>query len=172
MGDKQNITVTSRDPVIRLPNEMQAEEPQYESYMCITKVHASGTMPFAVMRVYVAKALYRMIPRGRDSKEKLASLLRKHARVRPIGYRQEITVVPATESWIFEALAISRAQLCVRVRRWWIDKESRLALVSLGYYRTDMFALDLAIHDADADLFSFVSPDHDGTRTRSGLRCP
>lgn len=159
MGGNQKITVLSRSVMKRLPQEIQIEEPQYESYACITKTHASGLTPFSVMRVFVAEKLYAMVPRGRDTKEKLASLLRKHARVRPIGYRQEITVVHATEGWIFDALAIPRAEHCVRVRRWWIDSDSRLALASLGFYRTDMFALDVSIRDAGADLFSFVSPE-------------
>jgi len=159
MGERQKISVISRELIKRLPKEIQVEEPQYESYVCITKTHASGGTPFSVMRVYVAEKLYLMVPRGRDTKEKLAALLRKHARVRPIGYRQEITVVHATESWIFKALAIPRAELCVRVRRWWIDAESRLVLASLGHYRTDMFALDVSIRDAGGDLFSFVSPE-------------
>jgi hypothetical protein len=47
----------------------------------------------------------------------------------------------------------------VRVRRWWIDSESRVVLASLGHYRTDMFALDVSIRDAGGDLFSFVSPE-------------
>jgi hypothetical protein len=84
MGESQKITVTNRERIKRLPNEIQTDEPQYESYVCITKVHASAGTPFAVMRVYVAEKLYVRIPRGEDTKEKLASLLRKYAHVRPI----------------------------------------------------------------------------------------
>lgn len=158
MGDKQRIRVVNRKTIDRLPNEIQTDEPQYETYVSITKTHAVGDTIFSVLKVFVADKFYRMIPAGKETKEKIAPLLRKYARLRPARYRQEITVVHATEEWVFTGLGIPRAGACVRVRRWWTGQDGRLAFVSLSFYRPDMFVLDFSINGADRDLFSFVSP--------------
>lgn len=158
MGDKQRIRVIERKTIDRLPKEIQVDEAQYETYVSITKTHASGANIFSVLKVFVAEKFYRMIPAGRDSKEKLAPLLRNHARLRPVRYRQEISVVHATEDWIFRGLGIPRAGSCVRVRRWWVGKDRRVALASLSFYRPDMFTLDFSLDSPNRDLFSFVSP--------------
>jgi len=159
MGDKQRIRVIERTTVVRLPREMQTDEAQCETYASITKTHSAADNVFSVMKVFVAEKFFQMIPRGRESQEKLAPLLRKYARLRPVRYRQEITVIHATEDWVFTGLGIPRAGSCVRVRRWWIGKDGLVALASLGFYRPDMFALDFSIASADGDLFSFVSPE-------------
>lgn len=162
MGEGQTIKILKRWSVDRLPDEVQTDEPQYETYVVMRKTHSYASRPFTVMDVYVAKRLYAKIPRGFDTKSKIAPLLQKYAGLKPKRYRQEVTVVHATKD-VARDLKVPEASVCVRIRRWWIDDKQRIVLVSFGYYRTDTFILDVTVEKPGNSLFSLASPVAKGT---------
>jgi DNA-binding GntR family transcriptional regulator len=157
LGTGQTISILSRETIAALPPEIAAAEGQYPAYIVTAKTHGYQDKPFAAMRIYVAAMLSAQIPPGLDQTHKIVPLLLKYTGLRPVRYRQEITIVHATPE-IASQLALPIASTLVQIRRWWTDEAGRIAWATFGQYRSDMFVLDVTFEDAGGNLGALITP--------------
>jgi GntR family transcriptional regulator len=157
LGSGQTITIRGRERIPCLPPEIATADDQYPSYIVTAKTHGYQDKPFAAMRIYVAETLYGQIPAGLDNTQKIVPLLLQYTGIRPVRYRQEITIVHAAEE-VARLLALPVASTLVQIRRWWSDEAGRTAWATFGQYRSDMFVLDVTFEDQGGNLGSLIMP--------------
>jgi len=108
-------------------------------------------MPFALMRVFVADEVYRLLPTRSLAKSKILSLIVAHAPGHATLMRQRMTVEPAdiaTASSLNYAMGSPIARILRQVR----DNERRLGYTSMSWYRGDCFETDVTLPLSAVDL--------------------
>jgi GntR family transcriptional regulator len=152
MGAGQKFRVLKREIINTLPEELATEQPQYPEYVRTQKTHSHKSTRFATMNIFVARHLYDQFPPKADAAHKTVHLLRAHTDFKPVRYRQEITIVHASNETA-RLLDITLASVVVQARRWWAEECGTLACASLAFYRSDMYVLDLTLNDPGGKAF-------------------
>lgn len=111
------------------------------SYVRVIKTHSMGGVSYALFDIYVEAQAFKRFPKEALATTKVTRLLRDYGGSSVVQSRQQLTITHADDS-ISSALGCSPAAPLVRVRRWKIAADQRLALACEIFYRGDMFIWD------------------------------
>ena len=125
------------------------------AYHRTLKVHTIDETPFALLEIFTDREVYRRFPRGAERRQKLSVLMRQHGGVALVSSRQVLTIGHA-EPRTAEVLDCPIASPVVRLRRWRVDANGRVAYACDVIYRGDMFVWDVTEPIVDS-----AAPTHD-----------
>ncbi|MBN3787555.1 GntR family transcriptional regulator [Burkholderia sp. Ac-20353] len=150
----QTIKLLLREPADGLPATLKTGQPEWPAYMRIRTIHLHDGEPYAVMDAYVARETCDRFPKGSEGRHKVGYLVRKYNRIPLDKARQEITAAYADQETAgllaSRSADCSMADVLMRARRWWTDRDGRIVHAGLYLYRADMFVLDVT-HDISGD---------------------
>ncbi len=144
LGPGQTIRVLRRRQLPALPPEMAGAGLEHGGYAATRKLHAYQGTPFVLTETFVEAALAAQIPPGADGRKKLIQLLQAYTSAHAERFRQEIILTHAAPEQA-TLLSVPLTSTLVRVRRWWLDGDNRVAWAAYSFYRGDMFVLDMTI---------------------------
>jgi len=154
LGPDQTIDVLKKERVKRLPASLEVAGKPGADYMRIVKTHLHAGEVFSAMEIYVDGEAYARFPRGAEKKFKIGRLIRECGGVKLKSLRQQMTIATLDDATArlmgIDPSAYYLAGIVVRVLRWWLDSDGRIAVAGIHYYRADMFVLDFT-QDAPPD---------------------
>jgi GntR family transcriptional regulator len=150
-----SIRILESGDAATLSDALRAGGTPAEAYHRTLKVHTLHDTPFALLEIYVDRAVYRRFPRGAERRHKLSVLMRRYGRVALVSSRQLLTIGHA-DPRTAAALDCPIASPVVRLRRWRVDAGGRIAYACDVLYRGDMFVWDVTEPIVDSE-----SPTHD-----------
>jgi GntR family transcriptional regulator len=131
-------------PMMSLPPHLSEIGRPTPPYVRIDKVHVNSGEPFSLMELYVAADVYARFPSGAERQYKIVKLLHD-AKPGEVGMmHQRITVEPANEV-IASQLNYTLAAPVACIRRTTLDKQDRILLTGLYWYRGDRFVLETTV---------------------------
>jgi GntR family transcriptional regulator len=133
-----------------LPDDLRNGGPAAAAYHRTLKVHTIYDTPFALLEIFVDRAVYRRFPRGAERKQKLSVLMRRHGGAALVSSRQVLTIGHA-DPYTAEVLEYPIASPMVRLRRWRLDANGRVAYACNVLYRGDLFVWDVTEPIVDAE---------------------
>jgi GntR family transcriptional regulator len=136
------IEILKRESADALPPELQGRHVADGPFERIRKIHSYCGVPFVLMDIYVASKVYRRFPKKADAKVTIPRLIAEYGKVNVVTSEVEMTVLFADEE-IARALDYSPTAPLVKLRRWRSDKNDKLVMGSVNYFRADMFILDM-----------------------------
>ena len=161
LGPGQTIRVLRRRSLAGLPPEMAGAGPEHPGYTATSKLHSYHGTAFVHTEVFVEAGLAAQIPPGADETQKLVHLLRTHTNAHAEYYRQEVILTHAGPEHT-QFLGVALTSTLVRMRRWWLDGEGRVAWAALSFYRGDMFVLDITLPMASLSPLPLAAPKATG----------
>lgn len=138
---EDRITILSRDTVAADEVRFgQMGEPDGD-YVRIEKVHSSEDgEPFALVTIFVARDLYRLLPEGADETQSITNMLMDKLHEMDALSRQVILVSPC-DVRTASILQIAFADPVAHVRRVLIDQNNRLLIGIESAFRGDLFEM-------------------------------
>ncbi|MFT3778950.1 MAG: GntR family transcriptional regulator [Ottowia sp.] len=140
-----NIVLLSRVRVAELPRGRWQVGRDEGPYVHIRKLDRDGELVYGLGSVHVAEDLYKRFPKGAESKQKLAQLVRKYAGSLSVA-RERITVLP-TDFEAAAALDYPMAAPAARAERVVCDASGRVVYLAVSIYRGDRFGLERDLLD-------------------------
>ncbi len=125
------------------------------SYVRIVKTHSVRGTTYGYLDIYVETRAFDRFPPDAMRRAKLTRLLRDYGGSDVQFTRQQLTIAYADDG-LASLLRCAPASALVRIRRWKIAAEERLALVGEIFYRGDTFIWDST--ESERDEHSIV-PD-------------
>lgn len=125
------------------------------SYVRIVKTHAVRGTRYGLLDIFVEERAYDRFPPGSTDRRKITRLLREYGGSDVLQTRQQLTIAHADDS-LASLLQCPPASALVRVRRWKIAAEERLALACEIFYRGDTFIWDSTEDERSAHM---IIPD-------------
>jgi GntR family transcriptional regulator len=138
-GPDHRIDILSRDTVDDLPPAAKFFGTPQGPYVRWRKVHSEAGAPYAVMTIYVQKALAKTFPPKAETREKTALLVVRHAQI--AGARERITVA-AADADDAALLDYPVAAPVARLRRVLTDKHGVAVYYGNVVYRGDRFGIE------------------------------
>jgi len=148
MAPDHLITVLDRGEVDELPEAGRFFGRAAGPYMRVRKIHSEGGAPYCVMEIYIARDLYRRLPKGADEREKLARLVKMHADPALATGRERLTVAAADFDEA-AALAYPMSAPVARLARVFCDEAERIIYFGQFSYRGDRFG-------SERDLSTYI----------------
>ena len=142
------IEVLSCDRGSCLPPALLKSYRAAPSYVRVIKTHSMRGVPYGIFDVFVEEQSFKRFPRNAVTRTKLTRLLRDYGRSNVLQTRQQLTITHADDA-VASTLRCPPASSLVRVRRWKIAAEGRLALACEIFYRGDMFIWDSTEDEKD-----------------------
>ncbi|EYS84882.1 GntR family transcriptional regulator [Cupriavidus sp. SK-4] len=113
-----------------------------DRYVMLRKLHVHDGMPFCLIELYVAEAVFARFPRGGEKHHKIAHLLREQLGDRLGTMRQTMTVEPA-DAMLARDLDYAFAAPVARIVRTTLDVDGNVLTAGRFWYRGDRFILDV-----------------------------
>jgi GntR family transcriptional regulator len=142
--DGLEIAVLYNERSETLPSEFRGAFDGFSSYREITKVHRLQGVAFAMVRVFVAEAIYRRFPRRAIERKKLLQLTFQHGGSAVEHMHQRMTIELAD-------IVVSQHLGCVvgapiaKILRQTYGADRRLSYAGLSWYRGDAFEMDITL---------------------------
>jgi len=133
-----------------LSDDLRSGGPAVSAYHRTLKVHTIYDTPFALLEIFVDREVYRRFPRGAERKHKLSVLMRQHGGATLVSSRQVLTIGHA-DPHTADVLDYPIASPMVRLRRWRLDANGRVAYACNVLYRGDLFVWDVTEPIVDAE---------------------
>jgi GntR family transcriptional regulator len=111
------------------------------SYVRIVKTHSVRGMAYGLLDIYVETAAFDRFPPGSLERRKVTRLLKDFGPSDVLQTRQQLTIAYADDA-LASMLRCQPASALMRVRRWKIASDERLALTCEIFYRGDTFIWD------------------------------
>jgi GntR family transcriptional regulator len=135
------IDILERDVVDALPPAAHFFGRPSGPYVRFKKVHSEQGTPYAVMVIYVAQALAKRFPAKAETRDKLATLVQRHADPPLAGGRERITVA-AADADDARLLDYPAAAPVARLRRVLCDRNGAAVYYGNVVYRGDRFGIE------------------------------
>lgn len=113
-----------------------------DRYVLLRKLHVHDGMPFCLIELYVAEAVFARFSRGGEKHHKIAHLLREQLGDRLGMMRQTMTVEPA-DAMLARDLDYAFAAPVARIIRTTLDIDGNVLTAGRFWYRGDRFILDV-----------------------------
>lgn len=140
------------------------------SYVRIVKTHAVRGVPYGLLDIYVDTAAFDRFPPRAIERRKVTRLLREYGRSNVLETRQQLTIAYADDA-LASTLKCQPASALVRVRRWKIAADERLALACEIFYRGDTFIWDSTEDERhERSIVPEASADEPAPPARRGRR--
>jgi len=142
--DDLSIHILSRRTVKELPAEFLENFKAFPSYIELTKLHVVQGIPYALLRIFIAKDVYARFPRRAEEQAKVLRLVMLHGGSAAIKVRQRTTVEPA-DSVLSGHLKYSTGSPVARILRQAFGDDQRLSYAGISWYRGDCFEMDMTL---------------------------
>ena len=142
--DGLKINVVFKRNTSTLPGEFVEGFKPFDRYVEISKVHLVGEEPFAMVRLFVADAVFRRFPRKAIRTQKVLRLVLAHGRDAAVEMRQRMTVEPA-DPLVARQLAYTVGSPVAKILRQIHGEDQRLSYAGLSWYRGDRFEMDISL---------------------------
>jgi len=129
---------------VALPSALQGAYATFADYDFFRKRHIHAGEVFCLVEIYVASEIRALFPRGAEKKHKIAWLLSQHAPTRLSQVHQTLSVAPA-DIVLSNALECPFATPVAHMKRHVLDRQGRIVLAGLFWYRGDRFSMDMKI---------------------------
>lgn len=127
-----------------LPAEFQGDFLAYDRYRELTKVNVMIEQPIAMLRIFIAEDMYRMIPPRAIEKTQVLRLLLAHAPEAAEKMRHRITVEPA-DIVVAQHLQCSVGAPVAKILRQVHGADRRLSYAGISWHRGDTFEMDMIL---------------------------
>jgi GntR family transcriptional regulator len=143
-SDDAEIEVLYNARAAELPAEFRGSFETFDSYREITKIHRLGDAPFAMVRVFVADAIYRRFPRRAVEQEKLLRLTFKHGG-RALEHMHQRMTIELADLVVSQHLRCGVGAPVAKILRQTYGADRRLSYAGLSWYRGDAFEMDITL---------------------------
>lgn len=143
-NDELNIVILSRAIVKKLPADFQESFEAFPSYVELTKLHVVRGIPYALIRIFIAKEVFARFPRRAEERRKVLRLVLDHAGESASYVRQRTTVEPA-DTVLAGHLKYSTGSPVARILRQAFGEGRRLSYAGVSWYRGDCFEMDMTL---------------------------
>lgn len=142
--DDLTIVVLARTTVKKLPADFRESFEAFPSYIELTKLHVVRGIPYALIRIFIAKEVFARFPRRAEEKRKVLPLVMEHAGECASYVRQHTTVEPA-DTVLAGHLKYSTGSPVARILRQAFGEDRRLSYAGVSWYRGDCFEMDMTL---------------------------
>jgi len=127
-----------------LPAEFRGTFAAFDQYREITKLHRLSGAPFAMVRIFVADAIYRRFPRRAIEQEKILRLTFEHGERAVETMHQRMTIELA-DLVVSQHLRCSVGSPVAKILRQTYGADQRLSYAGISWYRGDSFEMDITL---------------------------
>ena len=145
-----SVRILKKDATARLPAVFSGRGKLDRGYVLIRKVDSEAGVPYSVSTIYVAKGVYRRLPRDAELTAKLSRLVRS-ALPGPFLSAQETISVAAADLEDAEALGCPLSSPVARVERVFLSGDEVIVYAGWSVYRGDRFVLRRDLADLGAE---------------------
>jgi GntR family transcriptional regulator len=142
--DRLAIEILYNQPASALPSEFRGAFGAFDRYREITKLHRVGQLPFAMVRVFIADAIYRRFPARAIEHKKLLRLAFQHAGRAAEQMHQRMTIELA-DLVVSQHLVCSVGAPVAKILRQTYGADQRLSYAGISWYRGDAFEMDMTL---------------------------
>lgn len=140
------IRVLSQQLVEELPSELQHRHIEDGPYMRVRKVHSYSGTPFALMDMFICKAVFDRFPAGSEEHMKTAQLVNRFGDRRIHLNDQRISICYCDQEKA-QLLDYSITGALAKMLRWRVDDQGRIVWAGINFFRGDLFSLDFLESD-------------------------
>jgi len=127
-----------------LPSEFRGDFEVFDSYREITKVHRVGGTAFAMVRIFVADAIYRRFPKRAIERKKLLRLTFQHGG-RAVEQMHQRMTIELADLVVSQHLRCAVGAPVAKILRQTYGTDRRLSYAGLSWYRGDAFEMDITL---------------------------
>jgi GntR family transcriptional regulator len=142
--DGLEIEILYNQPSAALPSEFRGAFEAFDSYREITKVHRLGGTAFAMVRVFVADAIYRRFPKRAIERSKLLRLTFQHGG-RAVDHMHQRMTIELADLVVAQHLGCAVGSPIAKILRQTYGADRQLSYAGLSWYRGDAFEMDITL---------------------------
>jgi GntR family transcriptional regulator len=130
-----------------LPPEFRGDFLAFERYVELTKINEVNDQAVAMIRIFVAESVHKVLPRRAMDKEKVLDLVLEHAPKLAKHMRHRITVEPA-DIVVAQHLHCTVGAPVAKIIRQVYGADRRLSYAGISWHRGDTFEMDMTLPSA------------------------
>jgi GntR family transcriptional regulator len=138
------IEVLYNKPAEVLPSEFRGEFEAFEGYREVTKVHRLQGAPFAMVRIFVAEAIFRRFPKRAIEQQKVLRLTFKHGG-RAVEQMHQRMTIELADLVVSQHLRCAVGAPVAKILRQTYGADRRLSYAGISWYRGDAFEMDITL---------------------------
>jgi GntR family transcriptional regulator len=127
-----------------LPSEFRGEFEVFDVYREITKLHRVEGVAFAMVRIFVADAIYRRFPKHALERQKVLRLTFQHG-ARAVEHMHQRMTIELADLVVARHLRCAVGAPVARILRQTYGADRRLSYAGLSWYRGDAFEMEMTL---------------------------